>query len=103
MWKSFAELLAAPDAAAILSGAAIPVLYGGLASVGIAYTLQVVAQKNAPPAHATIILSLEGSFAVFGGMLLLKEEPGPFALLGFVFMLCAMLITQWDVIFAKKA
>jgi drug/metabolite transporter (DMT)-like permease len=103
MWKSFAELLVSPDAAAILAGAAIPVLYGGLASVGIAYTLQVVAQKDAPPAHATIILCLEGSFAAFGGLLLLNEEPGPFTLLGFIFMLGAMLITQWDVIFAKKA
>jgi drug/metabolite transporter (DMT)-like permease len=102
-WKTFAELLISPDAAAILLGAAIPVLYGGLASVGIAYTLQVVAQKDAPPAHATIILCLEGSFAAFGGLLLLDEEPGSFTLLGFVFMLSAMLITQWDVLFAKKA
>ncbi|MDR0586492.1 MAG: DMT family transporter [Treponema sp.] len=101
-WKTFAELLGSPAAAAIMTGAAIPILYGGLASVGIAYTLQVVAQKDAPPAHATIILCLEGSFAAFGGMLLLEEEPGPFTLLGFVFMLGAMLITQWDVIFAKK-
>jgi drug/metabolite transporter (DMT)-like permease len=102
LWKSFAELLVSPNVGPILSGAAIPVLYGGLASVGIAYTLQVIAQKDAPPAHATIILCLEGSFAAFGGLLLLKEEPGPFALLGFAFMLGAMLITQWDVIFAKK-
>jgi drug/metabolite transporter (DMT)-like permease len=102
-WKTFAELLGSPDAAAIMAGAAIPILYGGLASVGIAYTLQVVAQKDAPPAHATIILCLEGSFAAFGGMILLKEKPGAFTLLGFVFMLSAMLITQWDVLFAKKA
>jgi drug/metabolite transporter (DMT)-like permease len=102
-WKSLAELSGSPDAAAIMSGAAIPILYGGLASVGIAYTLQVVAQKDAPPAHATIILCLEGGFAAFGGLLLLKEKPGAFTLLGFVFMLSAMMITQWDVIFAKKA
>ncbi|MDR2470727.1 MAG: DMT family transporter [Treponema sp.] len=78
--------------------AAIPVLYGGLASVGIAYTLQVVAQKDAPPAHATILLCLEGAFAALGGILLQNEKPGPFTLLGFAFMLCAMLVTQWDVI-----
>jgi drug/metabolite transporter (DMT)-like permease len=100
-WKTMAELLADPFSPA-LAGAAIPILYGGLASVGIAYTLQVVAQKDAPPAHATIILCLEGCFAVFGGILLRDEKPGPFTLLGFAFMLSAMLITQWDVIFGKK-
>ncbi|MDR1506834.1 MAG: DMT family transporter [Treponema sp.] len=102
VWKSFAELLAGPGTPEILAGAAIPILYGGIASVGIAYTLQVVAQKDAPPAHATIILCLEGGFAALGGFLLRKEEIRPLTLLGFAFMLCAMLITQWDVLFAKK-
>lgn len=101
-WVTLAELAASLRLAEILRGAAVPILYGGLASVGIAYTLQVVAQKDAPPAHATIILCLEGCFAAFGGILLREEKPGPFTLLGFAFMLGAMLITQWDVIFAKK-
>lgn len=102
IWKTVPELIArmgsgrlAPSQ--IINGL-IPILYGGLASVGIAYTLQTVAQKNAPPAHATIILSLEGLFAALGGMLLLGEKPGPWTLLGFVLMLCGMLTTQWDVI-----
>ena len=86
----------------IAAGAAVPVLFGGLASVGIAYTLQVIAQKDAPPAHATIILSMEGCFAVLGGILLRNEEPGSFTLLGFLFMLLAMVITQWDVIVRKE-
>ncbi|MDR2701416.1 MAG: DMT family transporter [Spirochaetaceae bacterium] len=97
---------AIPDAAAhgaaitgtALLGAAVPILYGGLVSAGIAYTLQIVAQKDAPPAHATIILCLEGPFATLGGILLRNEKPGPFTLLGFGFMLFAMFITQWDVI-----
>ena len=46
--------------------AAIPILYGGLLSVGIAYTLQVVAQRDAHPAHAAILLSLEAVFAANG-------------------------------------
>lgn len=102
-WETLAGLAGSPNASAILLGAAIPVLYGGLASVGIAYTLQVIAQKDAPPAHAVIMLSLEGSFAVLGGMLLRGEKAGPFTLIGFALMLSAMFITQWDVIFAKKA
>jgi drug/metabolite transporter (DMT)-like permease len=101
-WVSFAELAAGGETARILAGAAVPILYGGLASVGIAYTLQVVAQQDAPPAHATIILSLEGCFAALGGILLRGEQPGPLTLLGFACMLCGMLITQRDVIFLKK-
>ncbi|GHU60420.1 hypothetical protein FACS189444_7080 [Spirochaetia bacterium] len=76
----------------------IPLLYGGLASVGIAYTLQVVAQRDAPPAHATIILCLEGSFAAIGGVLILSEPLGTWTLLGFVMMFSGMLISQWEVI-----
>ena len=75
--------------------ALIPILYGGLCSVGIAYTLQVVAQRNAPPAHATIILCFEGCFAAFGGVLLLSEKVGLWTLLGFILMLVGMLAAQW--------
>jgi drug/metabolite transporter (DMT)-like permease len=78
--------------------AIIPILYGGLGSVGIAYTLQVVAQRDAPPAHATIILCFEGCFAAIGGALLLSEKIGAWTLLGFVLMLAGMLVTQWEVI-----
>jgi drug/metabolite transporter (DMT)-like permease len=103
-WQTLAGLLNGITGGRFLlaPGAAIPILYGGLASVGIAYTLQVVAQKDAPPAHATIILCFEGVFAAFGGALLLGEEPAPFALLGFAFMLCGMIVTQWEVIRGKK-
>jgi len=81
--------------------AVIPILYGGLGSVGIAYTLQAVAQRDAPPAHATIILCFEGCFAAIGGALLLSEKVGPWTLLGFFLMLAGMLVTQWEVV-AKK-
>ena len=78
--------------------ALIPVLYGGICSVGIAYTLQVVAQRDAPPAHATIILCFEGCFAALGGVLLLSEPVGRWTLLGFFLMLAGMLVTQWEVV-----
>jgi drug/metabolite transporter (DMT)-like permease len=77
----------------------IPILYGGLASVGVAYTLQVVAQKDAPPAHASIILCFEGVFAAAGGALILSEPLGSWTLLGFALMFCGMIATQWDVLF----
>jgi drug/metabolite transporter (DMT)-like permease len=81
--------------------AIIPILYSGLASVGVAYTLQAVGQKYAPPAHATIILSMEGVFAAIGGVIILSEPLGPWTLLGFALILCGMLVTQWDVIAGK--
>ena len=78
--------------------ALIPILYAGLCSVGIAYTLQVIAQRDAPPAHATIILCFEGCFAALGGALLLGEKTGAWTFIGFIFMLAGMIATQWDVI-----
>ena len=78
--------------------AAIPILYGGLFSVGVAYTLQVVAQKKAPPSHAAIILSLEGAFAALGGWLLIGENLDARALIGCVLMFAGMLSSQWGVI-----
>jgi len=74
--------------------AGIPILYGGLCSVGIAYTLQVVAQKDAKPAHAAIILSLEAAFAALGGWLMLGETLTPRGLLGCALMLAGMLVSQ---------
>ena len=74
--------------------AAIPILYGGLCSVGIAYTLQVVVQKTAHPAHAAIILSLEGAFAVLGGWLILGEVLSLRGLIGCALMLAGMIVSQ---------
>lgn len=68
--------------------------YAGLISVGIAYTLQVLAQKHAHPAHAAIILSLETVFAAIGGILFLGESLGVRALFGCALMLLGMLISQ---------
>lgn len=77
-----------------LRQALIPILYGGLCSVGIAYTLQVVAQKDAHPAHAAILLSLEAVFAALGGWLLLGEVLAPRGFFGCGLMLAGMLLTQ---------
>jgi len=74
--------------------AGIPILYGGLMSVGIAYTLQVVAQKEAPPTHAAIILSLETVFAALSGWLLLGEEMTGKGMFGCALMLSGMLSAQ---------
>ena len=80
--------------AGAVKNAMIPILYGGLCSVGIAYTLQVVAQKDAEPSQASLILCLETVFSVLGGMLLLKEEMTLRNVCGCVLMFVAIVIAQ---------
>ncbi len=72
----------------------IPILYGGLVSVGIGYTLQVVAQQWAHPAHAAILLSLESVFAALGGWWLLDERLDLRARTGCALMLAGMIVSQ---------
>ncbi|MGE4421612.1 MAG: DMT family transporter [Pseudodesulfovibrio sp.] len=75
-------------------GAAPAIAYGGLMSVGVAYTLQVVAQRDAQPAHAAIILSLESVFAAIGGWLMLGEVLSTRGLIGCGLMLSGMVLSQ---------
>lgn len=74
--------------------AAAPILYGGIMSVGLAYTLQVVAQKDAPPAHAAIILSMESVFAAVAGWLILGEMMSVRGMIGAGLMLAGMVTAQ---------
>lgn len=74
--------------------AAIPILYGGIFSAGVAYTLQIIAQKDAPGSHAAILLSMESVFAVIGGWWLLSETITLRVLLGAGLMLGGMLSAQ---------
>jgi drug/metabolite transporter (DMT)-like permease len=56
-----------------LSGALLPILYAGVLSSGVAFTLQIVAQRTARPAPAAILMALEGLFGALGGILFLGE------------------------------
>ncbi|NRD72960.1 DMT family transporter [Shewanella sp. VB17] len=71
-----------------------PLAFSGIVSVGIAYTLQLVAQKGVNPAHAAIILSLEAVFAAIGGIIFLGEDMDGRALFGCGLMLFGMLVSQ---------
>ncbi len=73
--------------------AIIPILYAGLLSTGVAYTLQVVAQRRVSTANAAIIMSFEAAFAALGGWLILGETIPLRGLLGSAFMLTGMLIS----------
>jgi len=96
-------LIAEQVSMAAILAAAGPLLYGGILSVGIAYTLQVVAQRNAPPAHAAILLSLESVFAAIGGSLLLGERLDARGALGCALMFSGMLVSQAPAIAASLA
>ena len=78
----------------------IPILYTGIGSVGIAFTLQIVAQRKAHPSNAAIIMSLEAVFAVLGGWLLLNESIPFKGLMGCALMLAGMILSQIN--FEKK-
>ena len=69
-------------------------IYAGVITVGVAYTLQVIAQERADPTHAAIILSLEAVFGALGGYMFLQEQLSGRELIGCVLMLMGMLVSQ---------
>ena len=77
-----------------------PLLYGGLCSVGIAYTLQTIGQKNADPAFAAIIFSTESVFSAIGGALILNEKMLPRGYLGCLLIFTGVILSQ--ITFGKK-
>jgi drug/metabolite transporter (DMT)-like permease len=80
----------------------LPILYAGIFSVGIAFTIQVVAQREAHPANAAIIMSLEAVFAVIGGWIILDEMISFRGLIGCVLMLTGMVLSQLYLFKSKK-
>lgn len=82
-----------PSADAIL-GAYLPLLYAGILSCGVAYTLQIIAQKNTNPTVASLILSLESVFAVLTGWLVLHETLTAREILGCALVFGAIILAQ---------
>ena len=81
------------DAAALLS-CALPLLYVGVFSCGVGYTLQILAQKGSNPTVVTILLSLESVFAVIAGVIILHQSMTPREYLGCVLMFLAVVLAQ---------
>ena len=71
-----------------------PILYAGILSCGVAYTLQIVAQKNYDPTIASLILSLESVFSVLAGWVILHEALSPREILGCVLVFIAIILVQ---------
>ena len=82
-----------PTISAILASW-MPILYSGVLSSGVAYTLQIVAQKDTDPTVASLLLSLESVFAVIAGMIVLHETMAGREILGCVLMFSAIIVAQ---------
>ncbi len=79
-----------------------PILYLGIMSSGIAYTLQIVGQKYAEPAVASITMSFESVFAVLGGVLFSKAALTVNEIFGCIIMFAAIIIAQIPEFIKKK-
>lgn len=83
--------------------AALPsLLYVGILSTGIAFTLQAVGQQGVSPSAASIIMSMEAVFSVLGGMLILHEVLTSQELLGCILMFAAVILSQLPIGSAKQ-
>ena len=72
----------------------IPILYAGIFSCGVAYTLQIVGQDGVNPTVASLLLSLESVFSVLAGMVILHETMSSREILGCVLVFAAVLFAQ---------
>lgn len=82
-----------PKIGAMVEGWA-PLLYAGVLSCGVAYTLQIIGQKNVNPAVASLILSLESCFSVLAGWMVLGEKLSVRESVGCVLMFAAIILAQ---------
>lgn len=78
----------------VIWDAKLEIMYAGFLSSGIAYTLQIVAQKFADPTSATLIMSLESVFAVLSGWIVLGENLSIKELIGCILVFIAVLLAQ---------
>lgn len=86
-------LFETPDVSAMID-AAVPILYAGCLSSGAGYTLQIIGQKDADPAVASMLLSLESVFAALSGFILLHQELSSREIFGCTLIFTAVLIAQ---------
>lgn len=90
------------DFAAIWS-CILPLLYVGIFSCGVGYTLQILAQKDSNPTVVTILLSLESVFAVIAGAIVLHQQMTAREYIGCVVMFVAVILAQIQFPEKKKA
>lgn len=71
-----------------------PLVFAGVLSMGVAYTLQIVGQKQLEPTTAALIMSMESVFAALGGWLILHETMTPWELTGCLLVFAAVILSQ---------
>lgn len=81
----------------------IPILYAGVMSCGVGYTLQIVGQNGINPAIASLLMSLESVFSVLAGMVLLHETMTGREILGCVLVFAAVIFAQMNFGKQKRA
>ena len=74
--------------------ARVPLLYTGLFSCGLAYTLQILGQKRCPPQIASLLMSMESVFAALGGFFILHERMSAREFIGCLLVFSAVILTQ---------
>ena len=77
-----------------VQAAAVPLFYGGVMSVGVAYTCQAVGQKDSDPTVAAIVFSMESVFSVIGGVLILRAHMAWQAYAGCALIFAGIIIAQ---------
>lgn len=85
-----------------VKSASVPILYCGIMSVGVAYTCQVIGQKNADPTFASIVFSTESVFSAIGGALILHEMMTGRGYLGCVLIFVGIILSQITINDIKK-
>ena len=88
-----AFLVETPTWSALVSGA-VPVLYAGVMSCGVAYTLQIIGQRNLDPTVASLILSLESVVSVLAGWVILNQTMSSKEIFGCVLVFAAVILVQ---------
>ena len=74
----------------------VPILYAGVMSCGVAYTLQIIGQKNVEPTVASLILSMESVVSVLAGWVILGQELSSKELAGCVLVFAAVILVQYN-------
>ena len=94
LWASLiAFVFEDPNLSSVIK-VAIPLIFSGILAVGVAYALQVTAQKYTNPDIAALLMSSEAFFGAIGGVLFLQEILTPRELLGGILVMAAVIIAQ---------
>ena len=92
--STFAMIFKENVTSAGIKAALVPILYAGVLSSGIAYTLQMVGQKYAQPSVASIVMSLESVFAALAGWIILGEVLKKREIMGCILVFTAVILAQ---------